>query len=84
MRWIPLFNLFRLLFRISAQVKVFVTGLFSLNQDIPAFKEHLRDFLVQIKVCAVRLILYVEFLFPQCSLFICVYDKKTTLIQFWA
>uniref|UniRef100_A0A8C2CUB5 Exportin-1 n=1 Tax=Cyprinus carpio TaxID=7962 RepID=A0A8C2CUB5_CYPCA len=30
-------------------VKVFVTGLFSLNQDIPAFKEHLRDFLVQIK-----------------------------------
>jgi len=34
----------------SAQVKLFVTGLFSLNQDIPAFKEHLRDFLVQIKV----------------------------------
>lgn len=34
----------------SAQVKVFVTGLVSLNQDIPAFKEHLRDFLVQIKV----------------------------------
>ncbi|RXM28932.1 Exportin-1 [Acipenser ruthenus] len=29
----------------DAQVKVFVTGLFSLNQDIPAFKEHLRDFL---------------------------------------
>lgn len=38
-------------FVFSAQVKVFVTGLFSLNQDIPAFKEHLRDFLVQIKVC---------------------------------
>lgn len=37
-------------FCFSAQVKVFVTGLFSLNQDIPAFKEHLRDFLVQIKV----------------------------------
>uniref|UniRef100_A0A8C7JQ55 Exportin-1 n=1 Tax=Oncorhynchus kisutch TaxID=8019 RepID=A0A8C7JQ55_ONCKI len=34
----------------DAQVKVFVTGLFSLNQDIAAFKEHLRDFLVQIKV----------------------------------
>uniref|UniRef100_A0A3P9JFU9 Exportin-1 n=1 Tax=Oryzias latipes TaxID=8090 RepID=A0A3P9JFU9_ORYLA len=33
----------------DAQVKVFVTGLSSLNQDIPAFKEHLRDFLVQIK-----------------------------------
>ncbi|KAM6202990.1 LOW QUALITY PROTEIN: exportin-1-like [Rhynchocyon petersi] len=33
----------------GAQVKQFVTGLFSLNQDIPAFKEHLRDFLVQIK-----------------------------------
>ncbi|MEQ2200341.1 Exportin-1 [Xenoophorus captivus] len=37
------------LLSLSAQVKVFVTGLFSLNQDIPAFKEHLRDFLVQIK-----------------------------------
>lgn len=35
---------------VSAQVKVFVTGLFSLNQDFSAFKEHLRDFLVQIKV----------------------------------
>ncbi|XP_032830122.1 exportin-1-like isoform X2 [Petromyzon marinus] len=33
----------------DAQVKLFVTGLFSLNHDIPAFKEHLRDFLVQIK-----------------------------------
>lgn len=40
-------------FTASAQVKLFVTGLFSLNQDIPAFKEHLRDFLVQIKVCLV-------------------------------
>lgn len=40
-------------FTVSAQVKLFVTGLFSLNQDIPAFKEHLRDFLVQIKVCLV-------------------------------
>lgn len=39
---------------VSAQVKVFVTGLFSLNQDIPAFKEHLRDFLVQIKVSRQR------------------------------
>lgn len=39
------------MFTLSAQVKLFVTGLFSLNQDIPAFKEHLRDFLVQIKVC---------------------------------
>ena len=34
----------------SAQVKVFVEGLFHLNNNIPAFKEHLRDFLVQIKV----------------------------------
>uniref|UniRef100_A0A3B5A0A9 Exportin-1 n=1 Tax=Stegastes partitus TaxID=144197 RepID=A0A3B5A0A9_9TELE len=45
-----IFNYVRLiLFSHFAQVKVFVTGLFSLNQDIPAFKEHLRDFLVQIK-----------------------------------
>ena len=34
----------------SAQVKMFVEGLFHLNNNIPAFKEHLRDFLVQIKV----------------------------------
>ncbi|XP_059618860.1 exportin-1 [Phlebotomus argentipes] len=31
------------------QIKVFVTGLFNLNQDVAAFKEHLRDFLVQIR-----------------------------------
>jgi hypothetical protein len=32
------------------QIKVFIEGLFSFDQDIPAFKEHLRDFLVQIRV----------------------------------
>lgn len=32
------------------QIKVFVTGLFNLDQDIPAFKEHLRDFIIQIRV----------------------------------
>ena len=37
----------------SAQLKVFIEGLFSFNQDIPAFKEHLRDFLVQIRVCMI-------------------------------
>ncbi|XP_018302324.1 exportin-1 isoform X3 [Mycetomoellerius zeteki] len=31
------------------QIKITVQGLFHLNQDINAFKEHLRDFLVQIK-----------------------------------
>uniref|UniRef100_A0A1B0DJP2 Exportin-1 n=3 Tax=Phlebotomus papatasi TaxID=29031 RepID=A0A1B0DJP2_PHLPP len=31
------------------QIKVFVTGLFNLDQDVAAFKEHLRDFLVQIR-----------------------------------
>lgn len=31
------------------QIKVVVTGLFHLNQDVSAFKEHLRDFLVQIR-----------------------------------
>lgn len=32
------------------QIKVFVTGLFNLNQEVPAFKEHLRDFLIKIRV----------------------------------
>jgi len=31
------------------QIKITVLGFFNLDQDIPAFKEHLRDFLVQIK-----------------------------------
>merc|ERR1719325_355798 len=31
------------------QIMITVTGLFNLDQDIPAFKEHLRDFLVQIR-----------------------------------
>ena len=33
----------------DSQIKITVTGLNNLNQDIPAFKEHLRDFLVQIR-----------------------------------
>jgi exportin-1 len=33
------------------QIKVTVEGLFNLDQDITGFREHLRDFLVQIKVC---------------------------------
>jgi len=33
----------------DSQIKITVTGLFNLNQDIPAFKDHLRDFLVQIR-----------------------------------
>lgn len=32
------------------QIKVFVTGLFNLNHDVTAFKEHLRDFIIQIRV----------------------------------
>lgn len=32
------------------QIKITVQGLFNLDQNIPAFKEHLRDFLVQIRV----------------------------------
>lgn len=31
------------------QIKITVQGLFNLDQNIPAFKEHLRDFLVQIR-----------------------------------
>lgn len=34
------------------QIKVFVTGLFNLDQEVSAFKEHLRDFLIQIRVSA--------------------------------
>lgn len=32
------------------QIKITVQGLFNLDQDIPGFKDHLRDFLVQIRV----------------------------------
>ncbi|XP_017879710.1 exportin-1 [Ceratina calcarata] len=31
------------------QIKITVQGFFNLNRDIPAFKEHLRDFLVEIR-----------------------------------
>lgn len=31
------------------QIKVFVTGLFNLDHDVTAFKEHLRDFIIQIR-----------------------------------
>lgn len=36
------------------QIKVFVTGLFNLDQEVSAFKEHLRDFLIQIRVSESR------------------------------
>lgn len=32
------------------QIKITVQGMFTLNQDVSAFKEHIRDFLVQIRV----------------------------------
>lgn len=32
------------------QIKITVQGMFNLNHDVPAFKEHLRDFLIQIMV----------------------------------
>lgn len=34
----------------DAQIRVTVQGFFNLDQDVNAFKEHLRDFLVQIRV----------------------------------
>jgi exportin-1 len=33
----------------SAQIRVIIKGFFDLDQNLSAFKEHLRDFLVQIK-----------------------------------
>jgi hypothetical protein len=35
------------------QIKITVQGLFNLDQDIPAFKEHLRDFLVQVTILGI-------------------------------
>ena len=32
------------------QIKIIVQGMFNLNEDVPAFKNHLRDFLIQIMV----------------------------------
>jgi exportin-1 len=40
----------------DAQIKVFIEGLFFLNKNILGFKEHLRDFLVQIKVCDIYIL----------------------------
>ena len=40
------------------QIKVFVTGLFNLDQDVHAFKEHLRDFLIQIRVSHIVFIVF--------------------------
>ena len=42
----------------EAQIKITVQGFFNLDQDVPAFKEHLRDFLVQIRVCPLFLLLF--------------------------
>jgi hypothetical protein len=37
-------------FFFSAQIRIIIKGFFDLDQNLSAFKEHLRDFLVQIKV----------------------------------
>lgn len=34
----------------DSQIKITVQGMFNLDHDLAAFKEHLRDFLVQIRV----------------------------------
>lgn len=44
------------------QIKVFVTGLFNLNHDANAFKEHLRDFIIQIRVSFCVFIFYHKFI----------------------
>ena len=38
----------------KAQVKLFVDGMFDLNMDLPTFKAHLRDFLIQLKEFSVE------------------------------
>lgn len=35
----------------DAQISITVQGFFKLDQDVNAFKDHLRDFLVEIRVC---------------------------------
>ena len=40
----------------STLIKVFVTGLFDLNKDLQLFKDHLRDFLIQLKVSKLQLV----------------------------
>lgn len=45
---------------VSAQIKLTVQGLFDLNQNIPAFKEHLRDFMVQIKVSCLFCVVFIN------------------------
>lgn len=42
----------------DAQIKITVQGFFNLDQNQPAFKEHLRDFLVQIRVRYLLLFYY--------------------------
>lgn len=56
------------------QIKITVQGLFNLNQDIPAFKEHLRDFLVEIRVSILCRVGVLCMIFP-------VYDSLFIFIQ---
>ena len=45
--WNNYFNFFFVSF--SEQIRIIIKGFFDLDQNLQAFKEHLRDFLVQIK-----------------------------------
>ena len=54
----------------DTQIQVTVQGFINLDQDIPAFKEHLRDFLVQIRV---SVILFIQ---------LCIFLHNTTPSSF--
>lgn len=60
----------------SAQIKLTVQGLFDLNQDIPAFKEHLRDFMVQIKVSILALHLWNVLNYEKCQVHFLILKYK--------
>lgn len=42
----------------QGQIRTYVNGLFDLCNDLPAFKNYLRDFLVQLKVIPIILRIY--------------------------
>lgn len=51
----------------ESQIKITVQGFFNLDQDVVAFKEHLRDFLVQIRVSVWCVCVFVDCILTQFS-----------------
>lgn len=48
--WVDFFRALKLIFFFSDQIRIAIKGFFSFNRQVTKMRDHIRDFLIQIKV----------------------------------